>query len=117
MNNAKSVETAALCSRARIGLRLRSAGNRPAYRSLSTRRSDPSSGLDASFVFPAAQLGHEFGHRAEAGPATRLVFIGPMASLDFAFALGEPRGNVAMGDAEILEVPGESVPNFAPLNR
>jgi hypothetical protein len=66
-------------------------------------------------VLPAAKLGREFGHRANAGTPVELVFVGSMAPLDFAVALGAAHGNVAMGDPEISEVPGEIGSEFIPV--
>src|SRR4030095_1670577 len=63
-------------------------------------------------VLPPPQFDRELGHGAKGGPAVELVFIGPVAPLDLAVALGAPRGNVAMGDAEIAEVPGEVRPEL-----
>jgi len=66
-------------------------------------------------VLPAPQLGGELRDGAEGRTAIELLAIGAMAALDFSVALRAPRRNVAMGDAEIAQVPGEIGPELVPV--
>ena len=66
-------------------------------------------------VLPASHLGGELGDGAEGRTMIEFLAIGPMAALDFSVALRAPRRNVAIGDAEIAQVPGEIGPELVPV--
>jgi RHS repeat-associated protein len=59
-------------------------------------------------VLRSAKLLGELTGIAEDRPAIELVLIGAVAPFDLAIAFRTAPGNVAMGDAEIAEMPGEA---------
>jgi len=66
-------------------------------------------------MFPASQFGGELGNRAKRCAAIEPVLVGPVTALDLAVALRASRRDMAMRDAEIVEVPGEVGPELSPV--
>lgn len=58
-------------------------------------------------VLPSAKLQLRFLEGAEADPTVKLLSIGPVAPPDFPVPLGVPPGDIAVTDAEIVQVPRE----------
>lgn len=66
------------------------------------------------FVLPLVELPGELGGGPEDHAPVELVFVCPMAALDFAIGLRVAPGNLPVHHAEIPQMLGESVPNSEP---
>jgi hypothetical protein len=64
------------------------------------------------FVPPLAELLGELGSVSEDPAPVELVFVGPMAALDFSIGLGAATRNLVVGHPEIPQVPGEVSPKL-----
>jgi hypothetical protein len=58
-------------------------------------------------VLPRAQLADELGPGREGHSPVELILVGAMAALDLPIRLGAAGRDVLVGDAEIVEMPGE----------
>jgi hypothetical protein len=64
------------------------------------------------FVLPLVELLGEFGRVPEDHAPVELVFVGPMAPLDFSIGLGASTWNLPVGDTEISQVPRKVGPKL-----
>src|SRR5262245_11210270 len=66
-------------------------------------------------VLPTAQFNRELGGCSKRRPAVELLLVGAVAPLDLAVHFGTPRRDVAMGNAQVAQMPGEVGSEFTPV--
>jgi hypothetical protein len=66
-------------------------------------------------VLPRAQLADELVAGLEGHPSVELILVGAMTALDFPVGFRAAGRDVLVGDAEIMQMPGEVGAPFGPV--